>query len=812
MSTNSKDQNVVSGSMVLTTSVPNVVIKFIATFVAIGLAVGILAMLFFGFGLHETLFSPKDPEAMAIVAHNASNEGEEESGETTEPEVTGIEAILKECNVDFAPHSETYTGSVIKIEATNVESLVARGVSVTYVNNAHIDVGTYDALAIFSAEGYEPVIKNAELKIVKASLKAENFTFADKLVEYVQGTVHSLEIEEELPEGVEVMYALNEAEEVGVYNATAVLYGKNYDNLTLSATLTVVDLTKLVYFPGIEADEETGEEAIRYTYNKKEQSIALNTSAVLKQILEERNFKVTYKVTDPNGVTVEGDTAVFTNAGKYQVVAVVSADGFTTFEVPVTIIVNQGSITSVHGISYNAGDLEYNGNNKVVVIKSSEETFPENISYIVKYFLVTGEGESLVYVEVPEVKNPGNYRAVIELLDSTGNCKNNVEDNVINYDFTVTKRNVDWLYTVEDGKSKYSTVTIKHEDGTSEKVGKVNNLVFTFNAENLHDTILAQPLVVTFTHGGTSVVVTFTFEKEVIKDSEGNEVQTDNDVVVATYVIDGVEYETVHDYNNVEFTIPIDFVNQGTYAMDVLVSGNEFDADVSIKPTMFIDYATLSGVSVTKSTQIVLVNGNVHTPKLKGVSNTALVEIYDKNDNLVEGFKYAYFGNVKMVITDGNYQTTKTVRYFVIPNPTIALIGIIIGAFIGLVVGILSSGLWIKKEKASAVHFRGPSAIVANARGGIICESYAQSFTYDEKTKKAENKCAGRLYLSSKSLEFYAEDYKALKDNFLIDIDDIRNVDFVNQGCIRVHANKSTYYFAVPEGSAATWVDEIIKA
>ena len=88
-------------------------------------------------------------------------------------------------------------------------------------------------------------------------------------------------------------------------------------------------------------------------------------------------------------------------------------------------------------------------------------------------------------------------------------------------------------------------------------------------------------------------------------------------------------------------------------------------------------------------------------------------------------------------------------------------------------------------------------------RGGIICESYA----------KCDNSgCTGRLYLSSQSIEFYADDYKALKDNFLIDIDDVRNVDAIAPNKIQVYAKKEVYTFTVPDGTAGEWAHEIVRA
>lgn len=792
MSKKTNDQNVLPEGKVLTTSVSRIVAKFGMIFAAIGLTIGILVMVFLNLGLHEMLFGAESA-ATEIVAHNASGEEGGDSGEGEPEPATGIQAILDEYNVKFRSDAMDYPydgeeHKVVVDEAT-VALLASKGVSVTYANNAHTDAGTYTALAIFSAEGCEPVIMEAELKISKNYTYINGITFESALVEYKEGFTHEIVVNGDIPKGVEVTYAFNKAEEPGVYNATVILYGKNYTTEELHATLTVVDLTKLVRFDDI--DEEKN--AILFTYDKNEHTVELNTSAVLPEIVEKRNFKVTY------------DVNTFIDAGEYVVTATVSADKFTTFTVPVTVIVEQGDMENVYGLSYGIEELEYDGFVKAVDIDYSRfEDGADFLTYVIKYYSVSGEGESEVLTEIDpaDVCNPGKYRAVIEITDTTGNCKNHTGDTVINYDFEIAKRNVIWLYTIENVETRYSRVTVKYEDGTEEKVGKVNNLVMTFDATMLHNTITAQPLVVTFTYGEKSVVVTFTFEKEKILDKDNNLVETDKDIVVSTYELNGEVITEEHEYNNVVFVIPIDFVDQGTYVLDVVVEGNDYDADAILNPRMFIDYAALNGITV-KNNQIVIANGTFQTPKFSGASKNATLEVYDKKGNLVEGFKYFGFHTAKLVFTDGNYQTTKTVRYIVMFNPLIALAGLVVGMLLGLLVGLLTSGFWIKKEKSSRNLFKAPSAIVANARGGILCESYA---------KFEGSGCTGRLYLSAKSIEFYADDYKALKDNFLIDIDDVRNVDAIAPNKIQIYAKKENYVFTVPDGTAAEWAHEIVHA
>ena len=774
MSKKSNDQNIVPESKVLTTSASRTVAKFALGFAAIGLAIGILVMVFLNLGLHEKIAEMVGQLASEeIVAQNAS----EEIVTTSEGEkVIGA----RDLGVSFGDYVMMYDGTEYELVAQNT-SVLPEGVTVTYVNNKHKDVGVYRAVAIFSGAGYITEVIDAEFKIIKADIK--NITFSDILVEYKEGKEHELLIAGDLPEGVEVQYSLNKVTEPGVYHATAVLYGHNYNNLVLNATITVVDLTKLVCFDNI--DEEKN--AILFTYNKGEHTVTLNTSAVLSEIVENRSFNVEY------------DVNTFVEAGTYTVIATVSADGFTTFNVPVTVIVEQGDIETVHGFTADTGSVSYDGDNKEISYKFSDEEIG-HIGVDVKYYLVDAEtGEKIGDpLTADEVRDPKTYKVVITLTDSTGNCA----EKVIERDFVINKRNVSMFYEIEDVEEKYSTESKLQEDGTTVKVGKVHKLTMTFDATRLYGTITAQPIDVTFTYGETTVVVTFTFEKEKIKDHEGNEIVTDKDIVVSTYKLNGVEYREEHDFNNVEFIIPIEFVDQGTYVLNAVVAGNYYDADTTLRPKMVINYASLSGVTVTNG-QLVFVDGNLHAPKYESKTKDVTVEMYDEDGNLVEGFKYFGVYNVKMVFTSGNYQTTKNVRYIVMFNPVIAIIGLLIGALLGLLVGFITSLVWTGKEKSSRTHFRAPSAIVANARGGIICESYA----------KCDNSgCTGRLYLSSKSIEFYADDYKALKDNFLIDIDDVRNVDAIAPNKIQVYAKKEVYTFTVPDGTAGEWAHEIVRA
>lgn len=811
MSKNSNDQNIVAESKVLTTSMSRTVAKYTALFAAIGLLIGVVVMAILNFGVPEMLSSLVGQVAMEeVVAHNASTEESDPSLKTNA--LINLDSIIADNEIAFPAVDEygnhtKYDGNSHKLELMNTDKLPA-GVTVSYINNEHTDAGTHYVVAVLSGAGYETAVIEGYFVIGKATFNT-NVTdtnnairFENKIVKYEEGNGHTIEVGGDLPADTKVTYYYNNVllqydenndnrpVEHGVYYVTAVIENKNYKTITLTATLKIVDISKLVYFDNVGEDG-----TIQLTYNGQEQGIALNIS----KLEEVEGFKDKIVVSYPDG-------NYFTRVYEYDIVAKVSVavEGFEGVEVEVSVkvVVNQGDINSIYGISFGIQDvgtdgngdaLEYSENNKELVINN----LPDHI--VPTVYLVTGEGENLVYTEIKEddIRNPGDYRLAIKLVDTTGNCKNysSENENLLTYEFTIAKRNINKgnSFSIANVETKYST-----QDVDGKKVGKVNNLVMTFaNVDKLPGTILGDKLVVEFKSGDASKVVVFTFAKV-----EGAE-----DDYIISYTMDGVENEDYVIIRNskgkYEFVIPFDFVDYGEYNISAVIYENDFDAEARLTAKMFIDYAKLSGVSV-KSNQWVIADESFHAPKVVGAPKGATVEFFDKNGNSVEGFKYVGLHNVKVVVTNGNYQTTiDNVRYIVVFNPVIALIGMLVGMLMGVLVGAIVGVVTNTKEKTSAKHFRGPGAIVANARGGILCESFA---------KNDNGGCVGRLYLSSKTLEFYAEDYKALKDNFLIDIDDIRNVKAIAPNKIQVYANKETYVFTVPDGTSDEWAELIIHA
>lgn len=126
-----------------------------------------------------------------------------------------------------------------------VEGTLPRGVNVTYRNNEHVDAGTYEATAVFSVDdtvnyaAIDPM--KAKLVIEKADYDMSAVHFNGTKVTY-DGTAKKIEIQGQLPTGINVSYEGNEGTDAGTYEATAFFTSNNVnynDPESMTATLII---------------------------------------------------------------------------------------------------------------------------------------------------------------------------------------------------------------------------------------------------------------------------------------------------------------------------------------------------------------------------------------------------------------------------------------------------------------------------------------------------------------------------------------------------------------------------------------------
>src|SRR5690606_12419441 len=106
--------------------------------------------------------------------------------------------------------------------------------------NSLTDVGTQEVTATISGSNYEDLVLTANLTITPATITGITLEGGSYVYD---GTAQSLEITGTLPDGTSVSYADNSRTDVGTQEVTATVSGGNYDDLVLTADLTVTPAT-----------------------------------------------------------------------------------------------------------------------------------------------------------------------------------------------------------------------------------------------------------------------------------------------------------------------------------------------------------------------------------------------------------------------------------------------------------------------------------------------------------------------------------------------------------------------------------------
>lgn len=171
------------------------------------------------------------------------------SDEPEAPSTSGEpeEEPLKEITgVTFGNASYVYDGEE---KGVFIQGELPKGVTCVYTNNKGTDAGVYNAKAVLSGKGYETKTLTTTLIIEKADITG--IAFSSNSVEY-DTYGHSLQVVGNVPDGVYVTYMYNgeevlEVSEVGSYNVSVVLEGKNYNKLILTATLKITSTEEQLY-------------------------------------------------------------------------------------------------------------------------------------------------------------------------------------------------------------------------------------------------------------------------------------------------------------------------------------------------------------------------------------------------------------------------------------------------------------------------------------------------------------------------------------------------------------------------------------
>ncbi|MCM1131684.1 MAG: leucine-rich repeat protein [Roseburia sp.] len=194
-------------------------------------------------------------------------------------------------NLTFESKTIVYDGQIHYLEVKKEDS---DEIEVTYENNGHKDVGSYEVIAHIIDAKKSHFDMKATLTILPASL--EGIEFKDVTIPY-DGSIHSIFITGILPDEIEVTYENNAQTDVGVYEVIAHFHSteNNYKKLgDLKAVLTItaveLDLSEIEFL------DKT------FVYDGTLKSLEI--SSLL-----------------PDGVEVTYENNIQTNAGIYKVTA-----------------------------------------------------------------------------------------------------------------------------------------------------------------------------------------------------------------------------------------------------------------------------------------------------------------------------------------------------------------------------------------------------------------------------------------------------------------------------------------------------------
>jgi len=137
----------------------------------------------------------------------------------------------------FENKTVTYDGTAHSIEATAPIGWTIRYSDETTMTNA----GEQEIIATFTHDCYETVEKTATLKVNKAVYAGAELVVSDVTVTY-DGEAHK--VDATAPAGWTIVYAEDAATEIGTYVMTVTFSNANYEDVTMTATLTIKEAKK----------------------------------------------------------------------------------------------------------------------------------------------------------------------------------------------------------------------------------------------------------------------------------------------------------------------------------------------------------------------------------------------------------------------------------------------------------------------------------------------------------------------------------------------------------------------------------------
>ncbi|MFD2036956.1 MBG domain-containing protein [Belliella marina] len=241
--------------------------------------------------------------------------------------------------IGFEDASFTYDGTAKSIE---IMGTLPAGTSVAYSDNTRTSVGTHEATATITGSNFTTLVLTAELTITPADISGIVFEDASFIFD---GTAKTIEITGTLPAGTSVAYSDNARTNVGTQEATATITGSNFNDLVLTADLTITpaDISGIVF------------EDASFTYDGTAKSIEITGTL-------------------PAGTSVAYSDNSRTNVGIQEATATITGSNFTTLVLTADLTITPAEIT---GITFEDASFIFDGTEKTIEITG---TLPEGTS------------------------------------------------------------------------------------------------------------------------------------------------------------------------------------------------------------------------------------------------------------------------------------------------------------------------------------------------------------------------------------------------------------------------------------------------
>ena len=456
------------------------------------------------------------------------------------------------------------------------------------------------------------------------------------------------------------------------------------------------------------------------------------------------------------------------NAGTYDIVVRIS-DEHCHHDYNLTYTINKAQIT---GVVANDLTVPYTGEEQTLIF--DESTLPEG-----------------AFVEsFTKHVAPGTYDVMVKIAGGQ-----NYED------LTITAK-----LTIEDSHVLHTEVKNQTVIYNGEKQLPIVDCHSSLKVEYLYNGEVCDGLV---------NVGTYNMVVRISDEHYSQDFNVEFSVKKATMAV--VIENTTANYNEQEHGIEISGTPEGAVIESGLEKHTEpgkYQITVTIKCENYEDYNqvvvfvindTLVRTAEVREEQNDSFDFKKHLPMVENIDGeNVTVKYYIDGVEVRHGVYMLGTYNFTIVVEDEHgysrtFETVYSIRLYEMLLPISVVAAILVSLIISALI------VWISHEcdKVSQKHFIVASTAVNEVRGGILCESYAKS-----KNKKL----GGRLYLTSLTIEFYANDYNDAESSFLINLADVRSVYAKGGNKIAIHANREVYEFVVPAGTANEWAKQIVKA